>query len=317
LNGNISVIIAGYTDVREKSVSEIDKSDELEYASLQSSISSAERALRSSGGTSVVLKNFLENAKARMGFVEKKIKEAQEKDARVEEDAKAYLTHKQEVERETALSENDKQTYDGFLREDFFTKKDFGRLDKFYSQTWDRLTEGGKTEMSHRMWEGVRRDAYTFTELPKSVREKEAKQAYNLLRDRSKGPESALAIPENDRNDFIRAYEAGRTEDAGQILDRESFKKNLFRKADSPQIKHVSTERGREADAPIMAKNLNPAVRGAQAGDDKTPDARKTRISEVSLEGITLADAPEQQSSANIPTSQNARTKGGPSIGGG
>ena len=299
-------------------MSEIDKSDELEYASLQSSISSAERALRSSGGTSVVLRNFLENARARMEFVEKKIKEAQEKDARVEEDAKAYLTHKREVERETALSENEKQTYDSFLREDFFTKKDFGRLDQFYSKTWDRLTESGKTEMSHRIWEGVRRDEYTLGELPKSVREKETKQAYEFLRNASVANHNASQIPENDRNDFIRAYEAGKIEEAGQILDRDSFKKNLFRKADSREIKHVSSERGREADAAIMAKNLSTAVSGAQAGDGKTPAASKSGISDVSLEGITLADAPEQQSSASIPTSENAaRAKGGPSIGGG
>lgn len=296
-------------------MSEIDKSDELEYASLQSSISSAERALRSSGGTSVILKNFLENAKARMGFVEKKIKEAQERDARVEEDAKAYLTHKQEVERETALSESEKQTYDSFLREDFFTKKDFSRLDQFYSKTWERLTESGKTEMSHRIWEGVRRDEYTFTELPKSVREKETKQAYNLLRDPSKGPESVLTIPEKDRTDFIRAYESGKEEEAGKILERESFRKNMFKETTSQPIKHVSAELGR--DATILAKNLSAPVRGAELDGNARANS-KTGISGVSLEGVTLSDAPEQQSSASIPTSENAaRAKGGPSIRGG
>jgi hypothetical protein len=296
-------------------VSETDKSDELEYASLQSSVSSAERALRSSGGTSTVLRNFVENAKARMGFVEKKIKEAQEKDSRGEEDAKAYLTHKQEVERETALSESEKQTYDSFLREDFLTKKDFGRLDQFYSKTSDRLTESGKMEMSHRIWEGVRRDEYTFTELPKSVREKETKQAYNLLRDPSKGPESALAIPEKDRTDFIRAYESGKEEEAGKILERESFRKNMFKETISQPIKHVSAELGRNET--ILAKNLSAPVRGAEP-DGNTPANSKTGISGVSFEGITLADAPEQQSSASIPTSENtARAKGGPSIRGG
>ena len=296
-------------------MSEIDKSDELEYASLQSSISSAERALRSSGGTSVVLKNFLENAKARMGFVEKKIKEAQEKDARVEEDAKAFLTHKQEVERETALSESEKQTYDSFLGEDFFTKEDFARLDQFYSKTWDRLTESGKTEMSHRIWEGVRRDEYTFTELPKSVREKETKQAYNLLRDPSKGPESALAIPEKDRTDFIRAYERGEEEEAGKILERESFRKNMFKETTSQPIKDVNAERRR--DATMMTKNLEATARGPLPDGNISAD-RKTGIPGVSLEGLTLAEAPEQQSSANIPTSESvSRVKGGPSIGSG
>ena len=150
------------------------------------------------------------------------------------------------------------------------------------------------------------------------MREKETEQAYKLLRNPSKGPESALAIPDNDRNDFTRAYEAGKIEEAGQILDRDSFKKNLFRKTDSREIKHVSTERGREADAEIMAKNLGAApVRGAQAGEGNTPAGSKAAIAGVSLEGVTLADAPEQPSAANIPTNVGARIKGGPSIGGG
>jgi hypothetical protein len=300
-------------------VSEIDKSDELEYASLQSSISSAERALRASGGTSTVLRNFLENARVRMGFVEQKIKEAQEKDARVEEDAKAYLTHKQEVERETALSETEKQTYDSFLREDFFTKKDFARLDQFYSKTWDRLTESGKTEMTHRIWEGVRRDEYTFTELPKSVREKETKQAYNLLRDPSKGPESVVAIPDKDRNDFIRAYESGKEEEAGKILERESFRKNMFKETRSPAIKHVSAELGRNADAASIEKRFAGAMSG-----EKMPEAvRKSGapanldVSGIKLDGLRMAEAPAQTSAADIPTAKTAAVKDGPSVGSG
>lgn len=295
-------------------MSEVSKSDELEYASLQSSIASAERALRSSGGSSIFLRNFVENAKARMEVVERKIKEAQEKDARVEEEAKAYLTHKREAERETALSEGEKQTYDSFLRKDFFTKNDFRRLDQFYSQTWERLTENGKTEMSHRIWEGIRRDEYTFTELPKSVREKETKQAHNLLRDHSMGPESTLAIPEKDRNDFIRAYESGREEEAGKILERESFRKNMFKETSSKPIKDVSAELKRNAT--IMAKNLTATDRSAN-GDGNLP-ANKIDISGVSLEGITLAEAPEQPSAPTIPSREGAaREKSGPSIGGG
>jgi hypothetical protein len=298
-------------------VSEADKSDELEYASLQSSISSAERILRSSGGTDIVLRNFLENAKARVSFIEEKIKDAQEKDGRAQKEATAYLARKQEIERETALNDNEKQTYESFLREDFFTKKDFGRLDKFYSETWERLTESGKTEMSHRIWEGVRRDEYKFTELPKSVREKETKQAYKLLRDPSKGPESALQIPEKDRSDFIRAYESGNQEEAGRILERESFRKNMFKETPSRPIQHVSAERGRDADAATIEKRF------ADGGQDKPKPARKSAtpadldISGINLDGLKMAEAPAQTCAADIPTAKTPAAKDGPSLGNG
>jgi hypothetical protein len=298
-------------------VSEADKSDELEYASLQSSISSAERNLRSSGGADIILRNFLENAKARVRFIEKKIKDAQEKEGRAQEDATAYLARKQEVERETALNDNEKQTYESFLREDFFTKKDFGRLDKFYSETWDRLTESGKTEMSHRLWEGVRRDEYKFNELPKSVREKETKQAYKLLRDPSKGPESALQIPEKDRSDFIRAYESGNQEEAERILERESFKKNMFKETTSRPIQHVSAERGRDMDAATIEKRF------ADGGQDQPKPARKSAtpadldISGINLDGLKIAEAPAQTSAADIPTAKTPAAKDGASLGNG
>lgn len=298
-------------------MSEADKSDELEYASLQSSISSAERNLRSSGGTDIILRNFLENAKARVSFIEKRIKDAQEKEGRAQEEATAYLARKQEVERETALNDNEKQTYESFLREDFFTKKDFGRLDQFYSETWDRLTESGKTEMSHRLWEGVRRDEYKFNELPKSVREKETKQAYKLLRDPSKGPESALQIPEKDRSDFIRAYESGNQEEAERILERESFKKHMFKETTSRPIQHVSAERGRDMDAATIEKRF------ADGGQDQRKPARKSAtpadldISGINLDGLKIAEAPAQTSAVDIPTAKTPAAKDGASLGNG
>jgi hypothetical protein len=300
-------------------VSESDKSDELEYASLQSSISSAERVLRSSGGTDILLRNFLENAKVRVSLIEKKLREAREQDSRAKEEVTAYLARNEEIERETALNDNEKRTYDSFLREDFFTKKDFGRLDKFYSETWDRLTESGKTEMSHRLWEGVRRDEYTFTGLPKSVREKETKQAYKLLRDLSNGPQSALQIPEKDRSDFIRAYERGNQEEASRILDRESFKKNMFKETASRTIKHVSAELGRDADAANVEKRFS----GTTSGPNKQETARKSGtttdldISGINLDGLKMAEAPAQISAADIPTDKTPVVKNGPSLGSG
>ena len=83
------------------------------------------------------------------------------------------LSWRRSRRKEAALNTKEKEQYSGFLKEDFFTKKDFGRLDDFYAHTWDRLSEGGKEQMSKRIWEGVRRNEYKFTDLPKDVQEKE------------------------------------------------------------------------------------------------------------------------------------------------
>lgn len=57
------------------------------------------------------------------------------------------------VQKEARLSAAEKQQYGSFLEKDFFTKNDFDDLDKFYGSAWDRLTDDGKAQMSHRVWE--------------------------------------------------------------------------------------------------------------------------------------------------------------------
>ncbi len=92
---------------------------------------------------------MLRNASARLGAVEKKIQELQvlQESHEREQTGVAALARK-----ETALSAGERETYSGFLKEDFFTKKDFSRLEQFYEKTWDRLSESGKNQMSHRIW---------------------------------------------------------------------------------------------------------------------------------------------------------------------
>jgi hypothetical protein len=127
------------------------KLDELEEGSLQKVISEVETALAvSTPGTRGILENLLSNAKGRLGTLEKRIKETKaEKEARAREEAG---TISRLAENETALSRKEKEAYSGFLKEEYFTKRDFDRLEQFYTHTWDRLSEKGKDLMSVRIW---------------------------------------------------------------------------------------------------------------------------------------------------------------------
>ena len=173
--------------------------------------------------------------------------------------------------------------------------------------------------MSHRIWEGIRRDEYTFTELPKSVREREAKQAYKLIRESSIVSENAAQIPEKDRDDFIRAYEIGNREEAGKILERACFKEKLFRDTGSKAHKHSAVEKGREADA----DTIETRVSGGRSARDESQRIPKScskadlDLSDVNLDGVKMAEAPAQTSSADIPTAKASTTKIGPSLGSG
>ena len=290
----------------------------MEYASLQSSIASAERLMQSAPGPNILLANFVENAKSRVGFIERKIKESQEKETRAEEQAKAFVALRQDAERETALSESERQTYDRFLSEDFFTRKDFSRLDQFYSHSWDRLSQHGKDEMSHRVWEGVRQGNYTFGQLPPSVKEKETKQAYDLFRNGSAADHNLSQIPASDRNDFIRAYEAGKTEEASKIIERPCFRDNLFRDTKSEIKKHASAEQAYGADRNNLRSQITTnAVAPAPVNETEGPAGKgDLAIPALNLKGMELADAPAQISAANIPNAKEV-AGGGPSVGGG
>ena len=293
------------------------KFDEMERDNLQKTISEVERVLVSSApGTRFLLLSFLENAKGRVAVLDKKIMEAQvERESRAREQASVASL----AQKEAALSVSEKETYGGFLRKEFFTRKDFDTLEKFYAQTWDRLSESGKEQMSNRIWEGIRRDEYTFTELPKSVREREAKQAYKLIRESSIVSENAAQIPEKDRDDFIRAYESGNREEAGRILERESFKEKLFRDTGSKANRHSAVEKGREADRDTIETKVSG---GLSARDEsqripKSGSKADLDLSDVNLDGVKMAEAPAQTSSADIPTAKASMAKIGPSLGSG
>lgn len=155
------------------------KQQEMERASLQGVISQMQGALMfATVEARPALATALRNAASRLGVVEKKIQELQ---AARETEMKEQTNAVAIAQNESRLNQQERSNFAGFLKEDYFTKADFGRLEEFYAKTWDRLSEHGKDEMSHRIWEGVRKGKYSFSELPPKVREKEMERAYGVL----------------------------------------------------------------------------------------------------------------------------------------
>lgn len=293
------------------------KNDEMERDNLQKAISDVERTLAAlPPGTRMPLTHFVENAKSRIAALEKKIKDFQlQRESREQERATMAVL----AQNEANLSTSEKETFSGFLGKDFFTKNDFSSLDKFYTNTWDRLSQTGKDEMSHRVWEGVRRDEYKFSELPNSVREKESKQVYNLIRDSAEKSGDLSRIPEKDRGEFVRAFEARKREEAVRILDRESFRENMFKHPESKANNHLDVQRGREANGDSVerrtASRVNPDNK--QQSGQEADTAGNMDLSALKSNGVQLADAPAKPSPANIPKADGSTAKSGRSLGGG
>ena len=285
--------------------------DEMERDNLQKEISQVETALSvSTSASRPIFETFLTNARNRVTALEKKIKDSQ---VERENHAREQVAIADLAQKEAAFSTREKETYSGFLRKDFFTKADFASLEKFYANTWDRLSDQGKDQMSHRFWEGVRRNEYQFHEAPSSVREKDTDWAYTTLAKRERSPIHMHDIPENDRGDFICAYEGGRRDEAERILERDGFKQNMFRAPASKNVGQTRAERGRDADQKalekvIAANESNAEKRGA------TERKSATDISDLRSEGVTLAEAPVCISSSEIPNVK-AQAGGKPSLG--
>jgi hypothetical protein len=146
---------------------------------------------------------------------------AKEREESLRELAIAYM-----VERETALNAEEMRQYGEFLKKEFFTKADFCSLEKFYTNSYEKLTDSGKAEMSTRVFEGVRRKEYEFIELPDIVKEKEAQRLRDLLSESTLAP-NLKKIPSSDRTDFIGAWDSGKREESYQVLNRATFAENV------------------------------------------------------------------------------------------
>lgn len=266
------------------------KLDEMERDNLQKSISEVETAFAvATPASRAIFEFFLQNAKGRVGVLDKKIKDSQtakEEHARETAAVMADLAKK-----ETALSERERETYSGFLGKEFFTQKDFASLEKFYEKTWDRLSERGKDEMSHRVWEGIRRDEYKFTDLPKIVQEKESGRAYTLLTQRQTGLGNESRIPKSDRMDFVHAFESGNREEASRILERKSFRDNMAVGA-SPKTERFDVERRIEADRKAIVATTSANKSNGTADKSSLPPGSMAEIdfASINLDGLKVKD---------------------------
>jgi hypothetical protein len=260
--------------------------DRQEQVSLERTVADIERKLLSMPpGIRPFFNVLLENAKGRLGFLEKRIQEAErERQDQTRNDAVVAAL----VQKETALTATEKETYGSFLNQEFFTKRHFGKLEDFYARTWDRLSEGGKDKLSHRVWEGIRRDEYSFTELPKTVQEKEEDRAYAVLRNRGAG--TAVRIPDADREDFIRAYDEGGPGEAAKVLERRSFRENMFLSAPSKERRAVEVTAAEE--------KIQHDVRESWGTSRPQPDRVREADGDLSELNLGELDAPKVASSS-------------------
>jgi len=292
----------------------VSESDRMEQAGLERAVADIERVvLASPPGTRPLFNGFLLNAKARLGVLEKKIHDAEREQ---QNHATNELAVVELAQKETRLSAQERQTYSGFLKEDFFTKKDFAKLDDFYAHSWDRLSEHGKDEMSHRIWEGVRKGEYKFSELPKSVREKETKRAYEVLKERETGTGKGMNIPEQDRADFIRAYEGGKRDEAAKVLERDSFKKSMFPSESTRVIKSKNVDAARDTEGRVVGREIAAGAALADPPRQAAKGATKAdqNIADLNLDGIKLAEVSKEPTVADMPQQRGAPDKGSPSV---
>lgn len=281
--------------------------DEMELKRLDAAVSAAETILaRQQGEKNPVMVRFVENAKLQISFLEKKVTEAK---AVEKEKAEQYAAAASQAQQEKALSEDERKTFGGFLEKEFFTKKDFGALEGFYSKTWDRLSENGKDAMSQRVWEGVRRDEYTFKELPTVVREKETERVCKRLRDAEIGDPVLTRIPAKDRNDLFRAYEGGMQDEAEKVLERESFKQNMFRVEESKVVEHAAAHEKRDGEkATLFAREVD--SREPALPSEKAPEKNAPGEEDFSSLDMKVARTDSAVSPVNLPSSSASPRRG-------
>jgi hypothetical protein len=283
-------------------VEKVSESDRIEQASLERVVADAERVLLAAPvGTRPFFHGFLDNARARLGTLQKKIEDGEKAEREAARNEMALVALANE---ENALSQKEKESFSGFLKKDFFTKSDFSKLEEFYAGTWDRRSERGKDEMSERVWEGIRRNEYTFSELPASVQEKEQSRVYAVLTKREKGLGRAGEIPQSDRTDFIQAYESGNRGEAGKILDRPSFRENMFRRANSSAIEHSTVVSGKESQSKATFDQMRSEPAAGQA-PQKPPEGslESLDLSSLDLSSLKVPRSPSEGLVAALPKS--------------
>ncbi len=260
--------------------------NEIELAKLDKLISELQWQIFHAGGidaasTSMLVKRLTE-AQSRSAAVHQEDQREREKKERTEQQERSWIIAR--AEREIALSQSEQREFASFLQCDFFTREMFPRLDQFYSQTWDRLSEEGKAEMSKRVWEGVHQGQYRFNELPESVKDKEAERMHHYLTSENTRGTFERVIPQADRQEFCSAYEAGDKRSSYSVLERQGFAKAMH---------HVSGSELVSSDAKNCSDQRKSAVKAAMANagsssQEKTGEA--TKVAELEIDDALLSE---------------------------
>ncbi len=271
-------------------------SEEAEYVNLLATVTKLE-ALLSAGGelspmVSASLSGYLATAKGRLQELEERDKELE----RQENQRQDLNNAAAKAQAEVALSARERAQYQSFLEQEYFTKADFSKLEKFYQSAWDKLSDDGKAEMSHRVWEGVRRKEYEFSELPDIVKQKEAERLYQALRSEEPTHQSLQNIKQQDREEFIEAWESGKRGEAYQILDRPSFAENVALSASS--VKSNSIKVKTQVDA---AKIIEQQTALTPVKEAKTSEGNAAGQAELKLDDLQLLDSGDSKVAAPLP----------------
>lgn len=246
-------------------MSEIDKS---EYERIEAAIRATEQAMAGNPHIRNGVSNaMLEPSKKRLEALEQlgvAPHQADEERRKTENTAVAIAAL---VMQETRLSSEEKHAYGGFLRKEFFTRNDFGNLEDFYADggAWDRLSKKGKEEMSTRVWAGIERGEFSFSELPDSVRRKETDQLYAYLKEPENAPGFVARIDPEVRENFKREYEAGNLEAAHDILDLHGVKLDSVTKEQNQAATERSEVAG-GADSDNLERNVESQINEVESG---------------------------------------------------
>lgn len=262
------------------------EANEIELAKLDKLISELQWQIFNAGGsqaasTSMLVKRLIE-AQNRSASVHHEEQREKEKKDQTEQQEKGVAIAK--AEREIALSQSEQHDYASFLGCEFFTKSMFPRLDHFYSQTWDRLSEEGKAEMSKRVWEGVNQGQYRFNELPESVKEKEAERMHHYLTSENTRCTFDQTIPHSDRQEFCLAYEAGDKQRSYSVLERPSFARAVHHAEISELVSNDVKTAAPEQREPLKATLAKTAI------SSEPKRVASANLADLSIDETLLSD---------------------------
>ena len=252
------------------------ENSEVRSSQLAQRVEEIEKLIRSGAnvaGTS--LASLLETAQAQLDSTREEEQHATVGKQEREQHERAAVAHM--VEREHQLNASEKEQYGRFLEQDYFTKANFVELDSFYAHSWDKLSDEGKAQMSHRVWEGIRRDEYEFDELPENVRKKEAGRLYEQFTGKIQADGSLQNIPEQDKADFVREYKAENDRGVSEVLKREIFDEN------------VSSRTGSAKEAESVSKENQPDDQ-KRASDKEDGEQKKTGLDVLAMNGVILGE---------------------------